>query len=240
MSCIAIDKIRETFPLAQYSARYWMSHAAVAEGRDMKDMKLQGHVEKFVCDHRSSYRNCYSLYRPDDPYLRKEDLRKEPPLALYYASFGGLVNAVQVEAPTSRRLHTAATMPSLSCWSTTAPMSRRKTRMVGCRCRGPRRIGTVRLLSSCFWRKAPTSSRKTRMGGRRYGWPRRRGARPSSSYIDKTNKPNLPCTELRLSTPLPLVVPNEALFSPPRVMLRYLSVVQSTATEVLITLPAVG
>ncbi|KAF5120884.1 Histone-lysine N-methyltransferase EHMT1 [Metarhizium anisopliae] len=56
----------------------------------MKDMKLQGHVEKFVCDHRSSYRNCYSLYRPDDPYLRKEDLRKEPPLALYYASFGGL------------------------------------------------------------------------------------------------------------------------------------------------------
>ncbi|KAH0562440.1 hypothetical protein GP486_002865, partial [Trichoglossum hirsutum] len=36
---IRIEKIKEMFPLAQYSARYWMDHAAMAEG---KDEKLQG------------------------------------------------------------------------------------------------------------------------------------------------------------------------------------------------------
>ena len=87
---IPISKIRETFPLAQYSARYWMSHAAVAKG---KDRKLQEFIKKFFCHHRSSYRNCYSLYRPDTPW--GVDLSKEPASALYYASFGGLVNVVQ-------------------------------------------------------------------------------------------------------------------------------------------------
>ncbi|TWU70855.1 hypothetical protein ED733_000488 [Metarhizium rileyi] len=89
---ISINTIREAFPLAQYSTRYWMSHAAVAEG---KDTKLQSYIEKFFCRHKSSYRNCYSLYRPDDLYLHAEDLRKEPPPALYYASFGGFANVVQ-------------------------------------------------------------------------------------------------------------------------------------------------
>ena len=50
------------FPLAQYCARYWMTYAAVAEG---KDETLQGFIKEFFCYHRSSYRNCYSLYRPD-------------------------------------------------------------------------------------------------------------------------------------------------------------------------------
>ncbi|OWT42470.1 NACHT and ankyrin domain protein [Pochonia chlamydosporia 170] len=87
---IPIHQIRKAFPLAQYSAMYWMSHAAVAE---RKNTKLQRFIEKFFCHHRSSYRNCYSLYRPDDPYFGEVDL-KEPP-ALYYASFGGLTNVVQ-------------------------------------------------------------------------------------------------------------------------------------------------
>jgi ankyrin repeat protein len=118
---IQIEKIRGTFPLAQYSAKYWMDHAVVAEA---KDGKLQGFIEKLFCHHRNSYWNCYSLYQPDRPwYLGDEGNslpsnaqanirslgrafppppmcnapmgRENPAPALYYASFGGLVNAVQ-------------------------------------------------------------------------------------------------------------------------------------------------
>jgi len=87
---IPIEEIRKTFPLAQYSARYWMDHAAIAEG---KDRKLQGFVEKLFYHHKNSYRNCYNLYRPDRPW--DGEPKGEPASALYYASFGGLVNAVK-------------------------------------------------------------------------------------------------------------------------------------------------
>ncbi|KAF2180825.1 purine and uridine phosphorylase [Zopfia rhizophila CBS 207.26] len=97
------NTIRETFPLAQYSARYWMSHAAVAEG---KDETLQGFIKKFLCHHRSSYRNCYNLYRPDDPWYNGSiDRGEEPASALYYASFGGLINTPDNEV---RMKHRAA------------------------------------------------------------------------------------------------------------------------------------
>jgi hypothetical protein len=90
---IGIKKIREMFPLAQYSARYWMDHAAMAEG---KNGKLQRFIEKLFCHHRDSYWNCYSLYRPDRPWDNDPAKRQwYPAPALYYASFGGLVNAVQ-------------------------------------------------------------------------------------------------------------------------------------------------
>ena len=90
---IPINGIRETFPLAEYSARYWMDHAAMAEG---KDGKLQGFIEKLFCHHGNSYWNCYSLYQPDRPWDNEPAGRQENPApALYYASFGGLVNAVQ-------------------------------------------------------------------------------------------------------------------------------------------------
>ncbi|KAI9758827.1 MAG: hypothetical protein M1840_003744 [Geoglossum simile] len=90
---IGIAKIRETFPLAQYSARYWMGHAAMAEG---KDGKLQGFIEKLLCHHRNSYWNCYSLYRPDQPCRGQTFKGQENTAsALYYASFGGLVSMVK-------------------------------------------------------------------------------------------------------------------------------------------------
>jgi hypothetical protein len=89
---IPTNGIRETFPLAQYSARYWIDHAAMAEG---KDRKLQGSIEKLFCHHRNSFWNCYSLYQPDRPWDNEPTKRRENPApALYYASFGGLVNAV--------------------------------------------------------------------------------------------------------------------------------------------------
>ena len=86
-------EIRQRFPLAQYSARYWITYAAVAES---KDETLQGFITEFFCCHRSSYRNCYNLYRPDQPWDDEPAKRgEEPASALYYASFGGLINAVK-------------------------------------------------------------------------------------------------------------------------------------------------
>ena len=90
---LPIKKIRERFPLAQYCARYWTIYAAVAES---KDETLQGFIKEFFCYHRSSYRNCYSLYSPDRPWDDEPVKRgKEPASALYYASFGGLANAIR-------------------------------------------------------------------------------------------------------------------------------------------------
>ena len=90
---LPVAEIRERFPLAQYCAKYWITYAAVAES---KDKTLQGFIREFFCHHRSSYMNCYSLYHPDDPmYFDPDFSREEPASALYYASFGGLVNAVE-------------------------------------------------------------------------------------------------------------------------------------------------
>jgi hypothetical protein len=86
-------ELKKTFPLAQYCARYWITFAAVAES---KDETLQDLIKEFFCYHRSSYKNCYSLYRPDRSW--EDDPAKggeEPASALYYASFGGLINAVK-------------------------------------------------------------------------------------------------------------------------------------------------
>jgi hypothetical protein len=86
------EEIEERFPLAQYSARYWIAYAAVVEN---ENEILQGFVRKFFCFHRNSYKNCYNLHRPDTPWDDKPFLwTGESASALYYASFGGLVNAV--------------------------------------------------------------------------------------------------------------------------------------------------
>jgi ankyrin repeat protein len=86
-------ELKKTFPLAQYCARYWITFAAVAES---KDETLQGFIREFFYYRKSSYRNCYSLYRPDRSW-EDEPAKggKEPAPALYYASFGGLINAVK-------------------------------------------------------------------------------------------------------------------------------------------------
>ena len=90
---LPITEIREEFPLAQYCAKYWMAYAAVAKS---KHKTLQGLIRKFFGYHRISYRNCYSLYQPDWPWIDEPDkIEEEPASALYYASFGGLVNAIR-------------------------------------------------------------------------------------------------------------------------------------------------
>src|SRR5271156_2689596 len=67
---LPIQEIKENFPLAQYSARYWMINATVAErGSDM----LQDLIVEFFCSHQKSYKTCYSLYRPDQPWYDESD-----------------------------------------------------------------------------------------------------------------------------------------------------------------------
>ena len=88
-----IKEIKETFPLAQYSARYWMINAMVAKE---EDKTIQGLIVKFFYSHPKSYKTCYSLYLPDQQWYPGLDIRtnnQAPPL--YYASFGGFRNAVQ-------------------------------------------------------------------------------------------------------------------------------------------------
>jgi ankyrin repeat protein len=87
------EEVRESFPLADYSARYWMTHAAAAED---KDERLQGFIKEFFCYHEKPYKTCYSLYHPDEPQkLHSSLIYKDPASPLYYASFGGLGNAVK-------------------------------------------------------------------------------------------------------------------------------------------------
>lgn len=69
-----------------------MSYAAIAED---KDKTLQDLIKRFLCYRGSYYRNCYSFYQPDQPWVDAPDEEETSPAqALYYASFGGLVNTV--------------------------------------------------------------------------------------------------------------------------------------------------
>jgi hypothetical protein len=89
-SKLPVDEIKRKFPLAHYSAKFWIIFAVVAESTDEK---LQGYIRKFFCDHGGSYWNCYTLHPLDSPW--KILKTKEPCSALYYASFGGLMNTVE-------------------------------------------------------------------------------------------------------------------------------------------------
>jgi hypothetical protein len=81
-------EVRIKFPLAQYSATFWTSFAAVAEGEDEKLLDL---IKRLFCFQEMSYKICYNLYSPDQPWKRKEnrDGYKQA-LPLYHAAFGGL------------------------------------------------------------------------------------------------------------------------------------------------------
>lgn len=90
---LPIQKIKETFPLAQYSARYWMINATVAEGEDETVQRLIVEIFRY---HECSYKTYYSLYRPDQPYHDESDIGREKPTSpLCYTSFGGFRNTVQ-------------------------------------------------------------------------------------------------------------------------------------------------
>ena len=84
-------EIRQRFPFSQYSAMYWMAYATVAEGTDAT---LQDLIREFFCN-QWACRNCYRLYLPDRSSGDVPEMEENDPVpVLYYASFGGLIDAV--------------------------------------------------------------------------------------------------------------------------------------------------
>ncbi|KAK2834871.1 hypothetical protein FQN49_006833 [Arthroderma sp. PD_2] len=88
---LPLQQVVVDFPLAKYSARYWMDHAMMVKDKDAKLLEL---IRALYCYHEASYRVCYRLHLPDMPWewFRPPEI-PEPPLR--YASFGGFRDAVQ-------------------------------------------------------------------------------------------------------------------------------------------------
>jgi hypothetical protein len=64
---LAVDDVVQRFPFAQYSARYWMTNAAEANDKDKRTLEL---IEQLFCYRETSYKICYSLYRPDISWIK--------------------------------------------------------------------------------------------------------------------------------------------------------------------------
>jgi hypothetical protein len=85
------EEIRVRFPLAQYSARYWIDHARHAESR--KD--VQESILQFLLNESEAYAAWGYLFDPDKP--QSQDPRRfHMASPLYYASSGGLAYTVRL------------------------------------------------------------------------------------------------------------------------------------------------
>jgi hypothetical protein len=88
------EEVLISFPLAKYSATFWMSYAVVSDGEDDSLMCL---IERFFCFSPAPYKICYSIHRPDvrwtSPPLERMSAQASP---LYYAALGGLHKTVQL------------------------------------------------------------------------------------------------------------------------------------------------
>lgn len=88
---IPTSKIRQSFPLARYAARYWTSHARVSDGcREALRMLTMDFLSS-----KSSYEVCYKLYNPDEPQLVDAYTNSLLPSPLYYASLEGVTYIIQ-------------------------------------------------------------------------------------------------------------------------------------------------
>jgi hypothetical protein len=87
-------EVLNEFPLAKYSATFWMSFAAVGNG---EEDSLIGLIERFFCFLGAPYKTCYSLNRPEKIYENQEPNNTETLASpLYYAALGGLRKTVQL------------------------------------------------------------------------------------------------------------------------------------------------
>ncbi|KAI0446128.1 ankyrin repeat protein [Xylaria telfairii] len=87
---LSLQSIRELYPMALYSARYWTNHAIAAENADHSITEM---VVKFLSC-RAAYEICYQLHAPDRPYNQHRPFQIPP--VIYYASFTGLHQAVKL------------------------------------------------------------------------------------------------------------------------------------------------
>ncbi|KAG2001960.1 hypothetical protein GB937_009852 [Aspergillus fischeri] len=85
------EEIRGRFPLAQYSARYWIDHARHAESR--KD--VQESILQFLLNESEAYAAWGYLFDPDKPQAQDAP-RSHMASPLYYASSGGLTYIVRL------------------------------------------------------------------------------------------------------------------------------------------------
>lgn len=76
-----ISEIRVDFPLAQYSARYWMDHARPVENE--KDVRE--HILDFF-QQRQAYEVWDKLFKPDRPWDKKPHQHGNMASPLYYSS----------------------------------------------------------------------------------------------------------------------------------------------------------
>ncbi|KAF2198547.1 hypothetical protein GQ43DRAFT_457754 [Delitschia confertaspora ATCC 74209] len=88
---LRLDKIRADFPLAEYSAKFWLKHAAAQK----EECGLPDWIKRLFYNQKTAYHICYNLYRPDEPPW-EESHRDKPASALYYAVCGNLWKFIPV------------------------------------------------------------------------------------------------------------------------------------------------
>ncbi|KAK1641297.1 hypothetical protein BDP81DRAFT_131052 [Colletotrichum phormii] len=87
---LSLLEVRQSYPLAQYSARYWMDHAVGFE------TSMACKLIKEFCLHKDSPKVCYGLYNADRPWeVEPERFEIEKTPVLYHIARGGIVFAVE-------------------------------------------------------------------------------------------------------------------------------------------------
>ena len=81
---IPIKKLKVKFPLAQYSARYWMDHARPVESEE----EVQKSISDFFLQREHAYMTWGKLFDPDNLF-DDESGQRSTPIPLYYASLAG-------------------------------------------------------------------------------------------------------------------------------------------------------
>ncbi|KAF7136844.1 hypothetical protein CNMCM5793_006414 [Aspergillus hiratsukae] len=85
------QEIKAQFPLAQYSARYWMDHAVPAE----TEKDVQKSILNFFLQQGQAYAVWGMLFHPERPW-EEEPSHNEMASPLYYASFAGLRRTIEL------------------------------------------------------------------------------------------------------------------------------------------------
>ncbi|KAL2819101.1 purine and uridine phosphorylase [Aspergillus granulosus] len=86
-----IKDVRVEFPLAQYSARYWMDHARSVETEE----DLPECILKFFLEQPHAYAVWGRLFNPDRPQEKVPRQHENMATPLYYTASAGLHNALQ-------------------------------------------------------------------------------------------------------------------------------------------------
>ncbi|KAH8797815.1 Pfs, NACHT and ankyrin domain protein [Xylogone sp. PMI_703] len=86
-----VEEIKAKFPLAQYSAKYWMVHAKPAETEE----DVQESILKFFLQQGQAYTVWGKLFNPDLPWHENPEQDGNMASPLYYASLAGLGHTVK-------------------------------------------------------------------------------------------------------------------------------------------------